>query len=280
MNNLAKLASVAAIFACSFHGEIHAQLFDFNTAGDLTNSFQTPAVAEPAFNLELFSESASGGLNNSRAIAVPSFPDFSQDQFWGTNASFDGTAAINTISIYARTPGTVQANGYLSFGMMADATSGGTTFPNSGDFLGVAIRSSGTDPDYKISGEGALNFQDGAFTEGLLANQWYLFELSFSHTFATNYSIQFNAWKANSDGSLGGSITGGTVFAGLTSELANDTTTHAYFGGTSTQNGFVYLDNFEATAIPEPSAGVLLTGILAGTFVLINRRHRKTVSEF
>ncbi|WP_221031491.1 PEP-CTERM sorting domain-containing protein [Actomonas aquatica] len=243
---------------------------DFDATGHLDLNFETAAASN------LWSESATGGLGNSGAVAMPAIAD---NQLWTLGSSYAGNTD-HSISLYIRTTDVLNA-GYIAIGITANTPQAGIVFPSGADYLGVSVN-----PDsgeFEVHGEGAFNHSGGTFETAMQANSWYHLELTYDWQFDETYGMQFRVRESDANGNLGVDlINGGTFFAGLTSGIANDASAHAFMGGNNTGNILDYVDNFATTgitgaplsAVPEPSTYAALLGACALGLAAWRRRQQ------
>lgn len=269
------MRSVLSILSLVFITAVgRAQLsVDFDEAGHLGLNFETAAQNN------LWTQSESGGLGGSGALAVP---DVADNQFWALSPGYAGNTD-HTLSAYIHTAEVLNAS-YFTFGIMAGSSQTGTVYPSGSDYLGVSVNPHNS--EFELKGEGAFNVAGGTFDTAMQADSWYYLELTLDWQFNLFYGMNFKAYAADANGNLGASlITDTTYFAGLESDLAEDAEVFAFLGGNNSGNGIDYVDIFRTTAVtgspltsavPEPSTYAVICGI-AALGVVVGRRRRVNV---
>jgi len=266
-----------------------AQIFDFNTAGQLEHDFYSTGGTA-------WSQAAAGGLNNSGwAITGSGNAAHAAEVL---DQTFAGDVDSFTLSIYFQwktltqtTPGTSL---YLGFGtntnegsLFTPQTGGGSAGTETLQFGINSVAASPTNQTVRLYGYSVVNGVGTVFTgatteEGLVDQQWYhLSGVVTRNANGNGYQLNLALSKSNAMGSIGETMASySSPVDGFINPALVAGDVHAYFitGSNVQTRGIAGVDDFRVTAIPEPSvaAGWLLGTLLVGTHLLRSGRLKRS----
>lgn len=262
------------------------QLYDFNTSGQLTNDFYAGIHQGGAGT-----QSASGGLSDSGW--VPSLVIAGGRGAEVTKSTFSSQTTNFTLSIYLQWQANSLTSGeslQLGFGRTTDNSTFSPIGGNSGattntttQFLSVGIGPRTQTNDVRIyvstmaDGTLANLNQPGNPVTTLTDGNWYYLQVDFSLLGATN-GFGYNVALFNSSSS---GVVSGTNLLSWSNSFTNANLSsgdlQAYFlTRNSGQAGITGVDNFYASAIPEPS-NLAIFGLLGAAMVVLIRGLRRKV---
>ena len=255
MKQLYTLAIVAGILTCSQANTV----VTFDDPADMDTYFNKSTGAD-------FSHSAAGGLSSSGAVSAPA----STRQVWTYNQGEDRVnGQTYTCSMYFQYTGVNSGHNTLGFANSASGdaeTSQG--YGHRDDGLGVAFN--GTDL-LLVNTEGAGSMVSDTHTAAVSGN-WYFVDLMMTFDGGNSFTLTSSMYNSHSDGTVGAQI--GTISTTMNNNIMSGAGQYfATFGGNGANNTFSPMDNFETTAIPEPSTLILAGG--AGLGLIAMRRRFK-----
>gem|GEM_PF-3873672 len=254
----------------------HATLIDFNGGSELADDFA---------GFTNFSQSGSGGINNSGSVSLTSTNQIAVYQ----DATFDATAFSDAkVGVYFQfnSVGNNFSSRPLSIGFTADAAnmykSSSENSVSSGDSTtanDVRVQLvggggvGGTSAAIRLVGDGT-QVDQSSVNITMVQDNWYYLELRIGGVSGGNLTgVEGQLFNASADGTIGSSLknlnSGGTGGYTVASGLTSDTTAYTYFGGFAPANSVTTVDNLSAV-IPEPSTFALV-GLALGAALLARR---------
>ncbi|MEB2782957.1 MBG domain-containing protein, partial [Algoriphagus sp. C2-6-M1] len=213
--NLLHLGMVMLIFLTGINlGWAQTSAFDFNTSGQLVNSFNGSGA-----DFENVVQSANGGLNNSGAVSVPS--SNTNAVFASKNSySLGPVGSSYTFETFIKSTG---PNGYSGVGFTSVSptskfTTTGVYRPN--DALGVSVHGGGYvfhNGDTNYSGNWPTTYNDEITTIKASSctyliddtssscgspDRWYKIVFKVNRATSTTFNMRVEVWPAAQDGSL------------------------------------------------------------------------------
>ena len=268
-----------AFFAMATSFAMAQVVYDFNTAGQLSDNFGYNVPSTPANHTNVGPQSLAGGLTNSgwvpNGVTAPRWGFEVADQAFGGATNF-------TLSIYFQwqtrtdSTSTTYQSLLLGVGRSSDTNAfspvggnAGALGPASGQLLQIGIGGIANAPDTVriiaasvVDGTNANINRSGSAT--LTNGNWYFLQVDFSLLGSTNgYNAAAKLYDSSSAGVVGGLL--------LSDNSGNITNVNllggdiqAYFGMRApTYAGITGVDNFYVSTIPEPSTiALLLAGAL------------------
>ena len=236
--------------------------------------------------------STTGGLSNSGKLDTKSG---SGNQLLVTKASYSPLTVGQTLSAslcFKFSPTSTTASSIkLGFVNSSTPTANNNGYPDSSScfaYYAVIARQ----PSYiwpetygRESSTVANNIYDygSDYTISLTSGSWYTMTISLTKTAASTFTLTFNLYSCDSDGTIGSLLDGQTVTNYVNASL--DTTLYAFIGleNPGSTNGFDGIDNITMTSqssilgssipvVPEPSAYALYAGLLSSCVILMRRR--------
>jgi hypothetical protein len=252
--------------------------YDFNTSqADFNSKFTNNAVPGAGYTWQstggVGTAPGSGRVNGNATQTFAYYND--------SLGQFVNSGDMETVSVYFLTGADNPASGnnYVGIGSnTAAATPGGSA----GFQAGISTQAgTGTDPallnhnlriDYRNNAPGAGS-QNDTTTFTLATGNWYQIELALTYQGTNNFAFAINLFNWGTDGTTGGGLV--DSFTG-TQALSSQVGVNVFGGFAATTRGgggvrTLGVDNFAATAIPEPSTAITLLG---GLGVLLGFRRR------
>ncbi len=275
----------AAAFLC-IHS-VHAQLYDFNTPGQLEDDFTH--IGGGTTSTIYWLQQNSGGLNNSGWITT--------DQGTGSNVryseilhqSFDPGSEAFTLSLYFQwQTNSLLLGDLLQVGIGRSTDSQvpftPTSTASSSQRLQLGLGGITDKPNQvRFYGSNLVNGVNSNFnppsatgpTATLIADQWYFLKLDFAPTSENDgYTVTLSLFESGNTGAVGDSLMSWSTTQINANLLAGDV--QAYITSRNGPwSGIVGIDNFYVSPIPEPSVAWLAGPALLALGLL---RRRKTSS--
>jgi hypothetical protein len=271
------LIGCIAVFAMSAAVQADSVTYDFNTAGDLDLYF-TRVISGGANPQPVYSETATGGINDTRNILVNAFSNM--------EARYEKEAfpvALNTwtqtllFQAKTRTSTSATATPILAIGV----ANGNTDLPkywDSGSLpqisIGIAPRNSTGWRLQLYSNDGTTYYtSDTGINSTFEVGNWYALVCTYTEQLDGTYKLDASWNLANAAGVIGGARQSLSWTATGSEWLSADpTTAHAFIYSYLNANvrGIDRFDNF-TTPTPEPATAVLLS---LGAIGALCRRRR------
>ncbi|MEM1210894.1 MAG: PEP-CTERM sorting domain-containing protein [Planctomycetota bacterium] len=259
-------ACTAAACSLAIASPAWAALYTFEEANQLAENFS---------GFSNFSQSATGGIDDSGSIALTSTSQVAVE-----NASFDASSGSFAISSFFQYNGANSGGRGFFVGLTSDSTdtysSSATT---TGTDLRVIVTGSGSSDNYGIALiNNATTFAGSSLNVPLVTGEWYQLVLNVGPAVGGQFTAISGELLDDDGVSLKNLNNDGLGGYTQTTSLTSDTEAHAFFGGQNpTSRAASNADNFFSPSdvpasdavIPEPGS----LGLLAlGSVLMLRRR--------
>jgi hypothetical protein len=273
MRNLRGILLVGvAVFAMSVAVQADSVTYDFNTAGDLDGYF-TSVVTGGSDPQPVYSESASGGINDTRCVLVNQQSNvetrYEKTLFptglttWTQSILFQAKARASTSTSTLPIIGIGVANGdtalprYYELGSLPQIS------------VGIAPRNSTAWRLHVYSSDGTnISWTDTGTNSTFEVGNWYALVATYTERPDGQYDVAATWNYAYADGVIGSarqSLSATTSYAGWLSADPEDAHAYIYSKASANVLGIERFDNF-TTPTPEPATVVLLSLGAIGAF--------------
>jgi len=239
--------------------------FDFNTVGDLTRYFNQGGTTTNV------TESATGGINNSRRISVT---ETSTNEVFVTKQGYvnGGVGSVYEFTTYFKS---VWNSGYGGVGFTTDANATHSNYAYPTNSIGISVHGGG----YIFNSGNTISSGSWSSSISDLLNSgspddWYKVVFTVTQGASNVFDLVVKVYPANSDGSLIRSTPDATQTAQFTNAtMASAPVIYSYFafGGSRIQSFDNYSINLEGSTIVEAGFPIVTgSATLAGTTITMN----------
>ncbi len=219
-------------------------LVDFNDTGDLTNKFTSDGTPQ-------FTNTSSGGLNNTGAIFVP----LGSNDIWTTKQSYSisGAGDVYTFSAYFK----IEANsGWGGLGFTSNSA-------NSCDFQ--CQPETGIGMSFHGGGGAFVNnrvYSNVSWPPDLVLGNWYKMILEVQNRGSSKFDLNFKIYNSDSSGELGSLKTEKTQSDVINTSLGEASTIYGFFAASGSRMSYIddfYIELEGGSSIIEAGSPVVLT---------------------
>lgn len=237
---------VFALFGVGQPQEVYAvtQTTTFDSTTDLTDLFNDDGSP-------VFSNQATGGINNTGSVNVP----VPSNDLWTTKQGYSVTGEAGSVYTFSAYFKVAQNSGWGNLGF-TDASS------STGDFIGQPATGIGAN----FHGGGGAFVNNGVQTTlswppDLVLGNWYWFEFQVTSQGSNTFDLRLQIWNTDSTGVLGTMKTEETQTGVVNADLGEASTIHAFFSAAGSRMDTIdsYTIDLQGSTIIEEGAPVVIS---------------------